>query len=118
MMTSEMRNSVGPSLMWLMRKRPDAVRALVADVEARLDAVRRLRLARDRWALRAPELRRYRAAIASPVDVLALFARVKPPLYRLREGDWRFIYRIDGRTVRVLDLIRRRDLDDWLRRRR
>ena len=45
-------------------------------------------------------------------------AGVKPPLYRLREGDWRFIYRIDGRTVRVLDLIRRRDLDDWLRRRR
>jgi len=43
---------------------------------------------------------------------------LKPPLYRLRYGDWRAIYEIEGRTVRVLDLIRRRDLERWLRRRR
>jgi mRNA-degrading endonuclease RelE of RelBE toxin-antitoxin system len=43
---------------------------------------------------------------------------VKPALYRLRQGDWRAIYAIEGRTVRVLDLIRRRDLELWLRRRR
>ena len=61
-------------------KRPDEVSALVADVQERLDAVRQLRLARDRWAMRAPELRKYRAAINAPVDVLALFARVKPAL--------------------------------------
>ena len=40
--------------------RPDAVDALVAAVEERLDAARRLRLERDRWALRLPELRAYR----------------------------------------------------------
>ena len=40
-------------------KRPEVVSSLVAAVEAQLDAARRLRLARDRWALRAPVLRDY-----------------------------------------------------------
>ena len=61
-------------------KRPDAVAALVAAVDAQLDAARRLRLARDRWTMRAPILRQYRAAIAKPVDVIALFARLRSPL--------------------------------------
>lgn len=43
-------------------------------------------------------------------------AGVRPPLYRLREGPWRALYRIEGENVDVLDLIRRRDLDRWLRR--
>jgi len=46
--------------------RPDAVNALVRAVEEKLDAARRLRLARDRWALRAPELTKYRVAISRP----------------------------------------------------
>src|SRR6185295_19771176 len=33
-------------------RRPDAVNALVAAVEEKLDAARQLQLARDRWALR------------------------------------------------------------------
>lgn len=57
--------------------RPDAVNALVAAVEAKLDAARQLQLARDRWAMRAPELRRYRVAIGAPMD---LFTELKPPL--------------------------------------
>jgi len=40
--------------------RPDAVASMTAAVEAQLDEARRLRLARDSWALRAPELRAYR----------------------------------------------------------
>ncbi len=43
----------------LGRRRPDVVKAAVAAVEARLDAARRLQLARDAWALRAPLLREY-----------------------------------------------------------
>ncbi len=50
--------------------RPDAVASLVAAVEAQLDAARHLRLERDRWALRGPEIRAYRAAIAVPLDLL------------------------------------------------
>jgi hypothetical protein len=61
----------------LGRQRPDAVSALVAAVETELDAARRLRLARDRYAMRAPEFRKYRAAMAAPIE---LFAQLKPAL--------------------------------------
>ena len=40
-------------------KRPDAVVALLNSVEVELDAARNLRLARDRWALRLTDFRRY-----------------------------------------------------------
>ncbi len=62
-------------------KRPDAVNTLVAAVEVRLDAARRLQLARDRWALRAPRLQEYRAAIRTPMD---LFAGLKPALESIK----------------------------------
>jgi hypothetical protein len=62
-------------------KRPDAVNALVTAVEAKLDATRRLRLARDRWALRAPVFLQYRLAIGASVDQ---FARLKPLLERIK----------------------------------
>jgi hypothetical protein len=52
-------------------KRPDAVASMEAAVEAQLDAARRLRLERDRWALRGPDLRAYRLAVASSLDRLA-----------------------------------------------
>jgi hypothetical protein len=57
--------------------RPEAVSALVAAVEAKLDAARRLRLARDRWELRLPVLAAYGTAIRAP---FALFAQLKPAL--------------------------------------
>ncbi|MBE3132608.1 MAG: hypothetical protein IMZ55_03985, partial [Acidobacteria bacterium] len=52
----------------LGRKRPDEIRSLIAAVEDRLDAARRLRLARDRWDLRAGELLAYRDRVAKPVE--------------------------------------------------
>ena len=55
----------------LGRKRPDAVAALAAAIAERLDAARRLQLARDRWALREPVLRKYYLAISRPIDLLA-----------------------------------------------
>jgi hypothetical protein len=58
-------------------KRSDAVKALVASVEAELDAARKLRLARDRWAMRAPDFRKYRLAIAPSIE---LFMQLKPAL--------------------------------------
>jgi type II secretory pathway component PulJ len=63
------------------RARPDAVNALIAAVEDKLDAARRLRLARDRWALRAPALARYRFAIGSTMD---LFAQLRPALQDIK----------------------------------
>jgi hypothetical protein len=58
-------------------KRPDAVNSLIVAVQAKLDAARQLQLARDRYALRAPELGVYRLAIQLPID---LFAQLKPAL--------------------------------------
>jgi hypothetical protein len=62
-------------------KRPDAVSALVAAVEERLDAARRLRLARDRFELRAPVLAQYGIAIRRP---MALFQQLAPSLEAVR----------------------------------
>jgi hypothetical protein len=52
-------------------RRPDAVNALVAAVQAKLDAARRLRLARDRFELRRRVLADYGLAIGTPVALLA-----------------------------------------------
>lgn len=65
----------------LGEQRPDTVAALIAAVQARLDAARRLQLARDRWTLRAPEFRKYHAAIRVPLDS---FARIEPALEQIK----------------------------------
>ncbi len=51
-------------------------------MQAKLDAARQLQLARDRYALRAPVLAQYRAAIGAPME---LFAQLKPSLESVRE---------------------------------
>jgi hypothetical protein len=61
----------------LGERRPDAVTAIVAVIKEKLDAARRLQLARDRWALRLPVLQAYQAAIRLPMD---LFAQLTSPL--------------------------------------
>jgi hypothetical protein len=58
-------------------RRPDAVNALVAAVQEKLDAARRLRLARDRFEMRRPVLAEYGVAIGTP---LALLAQLDPAL--------------------------------------
>jgi hypothetical protein len=52
------------------KTRPDTVAALVNAVQEHLDAARRLKLARDRWALRLPELRAYYTSVQSSVQRL------------------------------------------------
>jgi hypothetical protein len=51
--------------------RPDVVASLVSNIEAKLDAARRLQLARDRWALRAPVLVEYRTAMQGSLEQFA-----------------------------------------------
>jgi hypothetical protein len=58
-------------------QRPDTIVALIASVEAQLDAARKLRLARDRWELRQPEYRKYGEALTTPLEWLD---RLKSPL--------------------------------------
>jgi hypothetical protein len=66
----------------LGRQRPDAVNGAIAALEAQLDAARKLRLARDHWALRAPALRRYGYVMTSS---LGIFRRLQKPLQDIRE---------------------------------
>jgi hypothetical protein len=47
------------------------VSALLATLDARLDAARKLRLARDRWLLRVPEYRAYSRNIAEALQLLS-----------------------------------------------
>jgi len=65
----------------LGRKRPNEVQALLDAIEVHLDAARRLRLARDRWALRAGLYRRYGHEVASIIDQLN---RIRPALEQIR----------------------------------
>jgi hypothetical protein len=77
------------------RVRPEAVQGLLALVDARLDAARRLQLARDQWASRVPALRQYRRDVAPWLDLLALHrptldqirALSGPPIDRLAAFD-------------------------------
>jgi hypothetical protein len=62
-------------------RRPEAVNALIAAVEDKLAAARRLRLARDRWALRAPAFARYRVAMRTPMNLLA---EIRPSLEAIK----------------------------------
>jgi hypothetical protein len=62
-------------------QRPEVIDSLVALVEARLDAARRLRLARDRWALRQSAFTTYRAAMKLPMD---LFVQIEPDLEQIK----------------------------------
>ena len=66
----------------LGRRRPDSVNEAIAAIEARLDAARRLQLARDRWALRAAVLRRYSVAMGVP---LRIFRSLESPLDDIKE---------------------------------
>lgn len=49
------------------QRRPQEMASLLALLDAKLDSARRVRLARDRWAMRASILRRYREAASQPL---------------------------------------------------
>jgi hypothetical protein len=65
----------------LGRRRPHVVSALLAALDERLEAARRLRVARDHWLARLPAFKAYRRAIDR---VLGDFRHVAPALERLR----------------------------------
>ena len=62
-------------------QRPNQLRALVAVVDARLEAARQFRLERDRWNLRIQTFRVYQRALTAPVD---RFLQSKPGLEDIR----------------------------------
>jgi hypothetical protein len=81
----------------LGRLRPQETAALLASLDAKLDAARRLRLARDAWELRADVLRAYRKRLS----------RVLDPLRRSR--SWlEDIRQLAGPNPKALDELQRR----------
>jgi hypothetical protein len=84
--------------------RPDVVSSLLASIDERLDAARRLQLARDRYALREPAFAEYRLAMRGPLEQ---FAALKAALEDIKSlagtppGTLRFIERAIGRLARA-----------------
>src|SRR5437867_2852783 len=77
-------------------RRPQTVSSLVAAIEEKLDAARRLQLARDRWAMRAPAFDHYKLDIARS---LYLFTQLQPALENIKA--------LSGSTPSSLQLIER-----------
>jgi hypothetical protein len=80
----------------LGQKRPERVAAILAALNERLDAARRLRLARDQWNLKMVAFRAYRRAMTAPLgqlsqitpgldDIKRLAGPATPDLPRLAE---------------------------------
>lgn len=65
----------------LGRRRPAEVSALLATLDVRLDAARRLRLALDRWELHADAYRRYSRAIERAMTIVK---RLRGPMEDIR----------------------------------
>jgi len=89
----------------LGKKRPESVTSLLAAIDAELDAARRLRLELDRWAIREPELRKYRTAVLTPLQRLD---NLKPSLDNIKSlagsGPWA-LANIDRTTRDVLKVM-------------
>jgi hypothetical protein len=89
----------------LGKKRPETVTSLLAAIDAELDAARRLRLELDRWAIREPELRKYRTAVLAPLQRLD---NLKPSLDNIKSlagsGPWA-LANIDRTTRDVLKVM-------------
>ena len=66
----------------LGRRRPQTTAALLATLDARLDAARRLRLSRDAWGLRREALEAYQRRIRAAVNRLR---RSTPGLEQIRQ---------------------------------
>jgi hypothetical protein len=89
--------------------RPDVVASLLAAIDEKLDAARRLQLARDRYALREPVLVEYRLAIAEPLQQFAALASALEDIKSLSgtpPGTLDFIERTLGRLSKSAGEIR------------
>ena len=71
----------------LGRKRPDSMSALLSTLDARLDAARRLRLARDTWTLRAPSYREYQKSMNRALGRIDRIKAVLEDIRRLAGPD-------------------------------
>ncbi len=81
----------------LGRRRPRQAAAIIAAIQEELDAARRLRLARDQWALRRTVVVAYQRRVRGPMEELQLMS-----------GGLDDIKRLAGPAAPVLDRLARR----------
>jgi hypothetical protein len=99
----------------LGRARPEAVQGLLALVDERLDAARRLQLARDRWASRLPALRRYQRDVAPWLDLLAQHRRTLDEIRQLSGPAPARLAAFDLAAARLAPLLRTVSVPDEAR---
>lgn len=85
-------------------RRPEAVTALVAAVQEKLDAARQLRLARDRFEMRAPVLAEYGLAIGTPMAILNQLGPSLEAVKSLSGSSPLALTRIQRSVARILEL--------------
>lgn len=83
----------------LGRRRPQEMAALLALLDLRLDEARRLRLARDAWAVRVDLFKTYRAAIAPAIDELRRSTRSLESIRQLAGPEPGLLPRLEQRLV-------------------
>lgn len=89
----------------LGQRRPQEMAALLATLDATLDNARRLRLARDSWAVRADLLRAYRAAVSEPLAIMRASRSALDQIRRLAGPSRLALERLTARTARAVTLI-------------
>ena len=85
--------------------RPDAIAAAYAAIEARLEAARRLRLARDHWQLRVPILAQYGLAMGAPMAILRNLQTALEDIKDLAGSTRAVLASVPRRVERILKLI-------------
>jgi len=89
----------------LGQRRPQEMASLLAMLDGKLDAARRLRLARDNRAARADEWRRYDAAVAEPLAIMRRSRDSLDQIRRLAGPSRARLVRLAARTTRALTLV-------------
>ena len=89
----------------LGRQRPQEMAALMASLDLKLDAARRLRLARDQWATRLEVLREFETALSQPVAMLRACRTRLEAIRQLDTTPRRNLIWLDGQTSIVTRLL-------------
>jgi hypothetical protein len=89
----------------LGQRRPQEMAALLATLDTSLDAARRLRLARDNWAMRMAAIRTFRAAVAHPLSLLEVSRDSLDQIQRLAGPSHVRLQRLGTRMATATQLI-------------
>ena len=89
----------------LGQRRPQEMASLLAMLDGKLDAARRLRLARDNRAARSEEWRRYHAAVAEPLAIMRDSRDSLDQIRRLAGPSRARLGRLAARTARARTIV-------------